>query len=291
MAQTISNQARVSFSYEGSDVTYTNDSNVVNSTMREKYDFLLEKTATADCFRPSDRITFFVHITNTGCGCLGLFRVSDTLGGEDYMTYVDGSARLFVGGSMTEITPTNVSPLEFEISSDLARDAELILQYTAEVDSDINAEVTEIVNEVSVEACPCVCGCDTSSSSSMRCCITKTTSLTIEKCEFADVLITKAVSNDNVCCDEEVDYIITLTNIGSVDATNVVVTDTLPANFTLLEIHSENNGVHYKYDASEFDLDDANLLTLPNATGTAIYVPAIAPGVDNTIRIRIHGHM
>ena len=84
---------------------------------------------------------------------------------------------------------------------------------------------------------------------------------------------------------------ITLTNTGNVDATNVVVTDSLPSNFTVMEIHSENNGVHYKYDASEYTLDDANFLTLPNETGTLIYVPAIAPGVDNTTRIRIHGHM
>ena len=127
MAQTISNQARVSFSYEGSDIVHTNDSNIVNSTMRERFDFSVSKTATADCFRPGDRITFFVRIINTGCGCLGLFRLSDTLGGEDYLNYVVGSARIFVGGSMTEIEPTSLSPLGFEISSDLSKDAEMIL--------------------------------------------------------------------------------------------------------------------------------------------------------------------
>jgi uncharacterized repeat protein (TIGR01451 family) len=99
------------------------------------------------------------------------------------------------------------------------------------------------------------------------------------------------VSKDSICCDEEIDYIITLTNIGNVDATNVVVTDTLPADFTILSIRKENNGNSYVYDSSEFDLSVANLLTLPNATGTIIEVPAIAPGVDNTTRIVIRGRM
>ena len=58
-----------------------------------------------------------------------------------------------------------------------------------------------------------------------------------------------------------------------------------------MSIHKENNGNHYDYDASEYTLDDANFLTLPNETGTIIEVPALAPGVDNTTRIRIHGQM
>ena len=74
-------------------------------------------------------------------------------------------------------------------------------------------------------------------------------------------------------------------------ANNVVVTDTLPENFVATEIYMENNGVRYVFDPSEYTINDANLLTLPNATGTAILVPAVGPGVDNTTRIRIQGHL
>jgi len=281
----ITNQAHVSFSYEGTDVTKTNHSNTVTATIKDKYGISVEKTATAECFRAGDTLTYFIHVTNSGCGCLGSFVISDDLGTEDYLTYIEGSARLFMNGSMTEIVPTGINPLGFEINQRLERDDELIIQYNVMVNSGISLDVTEITNTVTVTAYPCGCNCDS------REAITETITHTIEKCEFAEVLITKAVSNDSVCCADELDYMITLTNTGTIDATNVIVTDSLPESFTVTEIHMENNGNHYKFDASEYDIDSANFLTLPNATGTEILVPAIAPGVDNTTRIRIHGHM
>lgn len=285
--ESITNQAHVSFSYEGSEVVKTNHSNVVTSSMKDKYGVSVEKTSTTDCFRAGESITYFVHITNTGCGCLGRFVVSDDLGGEGLITYIEGSARLFINGSMNEINPTNISPLEFTITERLERDAEMIIQYNALVNSDISSEVESITNSVTVTGYPCGCECNNTNSD----CITDTASLTIEKCEFAEVLITKAISKDNLCCDDEIDYFITLTNTGTVDATNVIVTDSLPNTFKTTEIHMENNGNHYQFLASEYSIDDANFLTLPNETGTEILVPALAPGVDNTTRIRIHGHM
>ena len=284
--ETISNQAHVSFSYGNSEIVKTNNSNIVNTTMKDTYSIVVEKTSTTECFRAGEIISYTVHVKNDGCGCLGRFVVSDNLGGEDRTSYVEGSARVFIGGSMSEITPTGLDPLTFDIDGRLEREGEFVLQYNVLVNENISSDITEITNEVSIRAYPCDCGCNSNED-----CVEGTSSYTISKCEFAEVLITKASSNDNLCCGEELDYMITLTNIGNVDATNVVVTDSLPTGFTLTEVHSENNGVHYKYDASEYDVSDANLLTLPNATGTAIYVPAIAPGVDNTTRIRLHGHM
>ncbi len=284
--ETISNQAHVSFSYAGSEETYSNDSNIVNSSIKDKYSISVEKTTTTECFRAGEIISYMVRVTNTGCGCLSNFTATDNLGGEDYATFVEGSAKLFIGGSMRDITPSSTDPLTFEFTERLERDEEFILQYNVTVNEDISSEVTEITNHIEVRGYPCDCCCDNNGGS-----VEGSAEVTVPKCEFAEVLITKAVSNDNVCCGEELDYMITLTNTGNVDATNVIITDSLPSTFTVMEIHSENNGVHYKYDASEYDIDDANLLTLPNATGTAIYVPAIAPGVDNTTRIRIHGHM
>jgi len=287
--ETILNQAHVSFSYEGSTETKTNDSNIVSSTMKDKYSISVEKTSTSTCFRAGETINYTIRVTNTGCGCLGGFTIIDDLSGEGYLSFVEGSGRVFIGGSMTDIVPTELDPLTFEVDGKLNRDEELILQYSALVSENISSDIEEITNNVCVHGYPCGCGCR--SERRGKHCVSESTSLTIPKCEFAEVLITKAISNDNLCCEDELDYLITLTNIGNVDATNVIVTDSLPTSFTTTEIHMENNGNHYKFDSSEYTIDAANFLMLPNETGTAILVPAIAPGVDNTTRIRIHGHM
>lgn len=285
----VSNQAHVSFSQEGSGVIRTNSSNIVNSTMKDKFSILVEKTSTTTCFRAGEIINYTIRVVNTGCGCLGGFTITDNLGGDDYLSFVEGSGRVFISGSMTDVVPTGVDPLIFEVDGKLNRDEELVLLYSALVNENISSDVEEIINTATVHGYPCGCGCR--SERVGRHCVVENASLTIPKCEFAEVLITKAVSNDNVCCGDELDYLITLTNIGNVNAANVIVTDSLPVTFTATEIHMENNGNHYKYDPSEYTIDEANLLTLPNEIGTAILVPAIAPGVDNTTRIRIHGHM
>lgn len=293
MAQTHTNQAYVTYSYEGASGPQTNESNMVTSTRRDRYDFSVEKTATTDCFRAGENITFFIHISNTGCRCLGKFYICDNLGGNEYLSYVEGSARLMVGGSLIEITPTNTYPLEFEISHNLEKNESMFLQYTATVSSSISTEVESITNKIEVRACPCG-NCEDNeqvATGTGSNCISKTATSTISRCDYAELLITKQVSSTDICCDDEVDYFITLTNTGTIDATNIIVTDSLPEEFTLMEISTENNGDVYVYDASEYNLSAANFLTLPNATGTAIYVPAVSPGVDNTTRIKIHGHM
>lgn len=280
----ISNQAHVSYSFTGGE-TRTSNSNVVNSTILDEYAFSVEKTTSRSCYRPGDTLTFYIQLINTGCGCLRNFRISDDLGGEGYLTYVEGSARVIVDGILEEITPTGTDPLEFEIPDRLEREEGLVLLYNVEVIEDLSEEVNEITNTVTVTGYPCGCDCNDNR------CITETSSATIEKCEFAELLITKQASSDTYCCDDEIDFFITLTNTGTVDATDVIVTDELPESFTLTSIFMENNGETYEFGPTEYTLSDANFLTLPNAIGRAILVPSIAPGVDNTTRIRIHGHM
>ncbi len=216
---------------------------------------------------------------------LGRFVISDNIDSDSNVTYIVGSARLYIGGSMHLVVPTNTSPLEFDISEQLSRDEEMFLQYTVTVNNDSVAE--QITNEVCVEAYPCGCRCGSDSGEYAR----KTASFTLNRCQFAEVLISKAHSRDNICCGDELDYFITLTNTGNIDATNVVVTDTMPNNFNATEVHMENNGIHYQFLASEYSIDANNMLTVPIAGGTKILVPSLKPGFDNTTRIRVHGHI
>lgn len=282
----ITNQASVSFSYEGSENTQTNNSNVVSATMLDEYSIKVEKTATSTCYRPGDTLTYFVQVVNNGCGCLKNFTISDDLGTNGHLSYVDGSARVIADGILSEIVPTGTTTLDFLISDRLEHDDGFVLLYNVTVNSNLSEEVNELQNTVTVTGYSCGCKVEEERQS-----ISATATATITKCDYAEVLITKQASSDTYCCDDEIDFFITLTNTGTVDATNVVVTDSLPENFTATAIHMENNGNHYEFSPSEYTINSANLLTLPNETGTAILVPALGAGTDNTTRIRIHGHL
>ena len=136
----ISNQAQVSFSYEGGS-TRTNNSNVVNSTLLDEYSFSVEKTTSRECYRPGDTLTFYIQVTNTGCGCLRNFQISDTLGENNNLTYVEDSARIIYDGTLNSITPTNLSPLEFDVSDRLERGNGFVLLYNVVVNENISEEV------------------------------------------------------------------------------------------------------------------------------------------------------
>lgn len=281
----ISNQAQVSFSYAGG-TTQTNNSNIVTSTMLDEYGISIVKTASKDCYRPGDTITFYIQVQNTGCCSLKNFQISDTLGENSYLSYVNGSARVIVDGILINITPTSTpETLNFTIPDRLDRETGFVLLYNVTISANIPESINELTNTATVTGIPCCCTTEPPIT------VTDTTTATISKCEYAEVLITKQASSDTYCSDDEIDYFITLTNTGTIDATNVVVTDVLPTGFVTTDIFMQNNNQTYHFLPSEYTIDDANLLTLPNATGTAILVPAVAPGIDNTTRIIIHGHV
>jgi len=290
MSKTISNQSDVTYSYDGARNSENTRSNVVNSTMNDRYGFDVEKTASVDCFKAGETITYYIHVTKTGCGCLRNFHVCDNLGGcEGYLTYVEGSAKLFINGVMSSITPVSLSPLEFVVPNQIERDEEFVILFNVTVSSNISEEVQEITNEVCVKGYECDCGCESEQSDEN--CHTECDCLTLPRCQMAELLIEKDISRNTYCTGEELDYFITLTNIGNLDAKDVVVRDTMPEEFTATEVHMENNGVHYQFDPSEYDIDSNNRLTVPNATGTPILVPAKTPTNDNSTRLRIHGHV
>ena len=77
--ETITNQAHVTFSYGDSETTKTNYSNIVNSSIKDKYSISVEKTSTTECFRAGEIISYTISVKNTGCGCLSNFEITDTL--------------------------------------------------------------------------------------------------------------------------------------------------------------------------------------------------------------------
>ena len=89
----------------------------------------------------------------------------------------------------------------------------------------------------------------------------------IPAASFARVNVIKTQSTETPQIGEDFTYTIDLTNSGNLDATSVLVTDELPANFSLESVEMVSNGITTVLDPSDYSYED-NLLTIPSSTST-----------------------
>ena len=276
MATTVTNQASVTFDYTGATGSVTNESNCVSAVINDEYSFTLELTSSSTSYRPGETITYFVRITNTGSSGLAKIRVSDDMAGG-VINYIPGTAQMIYNDVITQLNATSTYPLEFTLPMTLPAGETVIVIYNTTVDNVVTTRVTDIINTVTVTA---AAGTGT---------VTQTDSLTLTIEDYANVLIEKTQSTDNVNNNGTMVYTLTLTNTGNLDATNVVITDQLPEEFTITSIVSNNDGTTHTYETSEYTLSATNELTLPNTTGTQIIVPADDGTGSNITTITITG--
>lgn len=286
MAQIISNQATATYTFEGSREARTAVSNVATTTLLDDYSLEVNKQNYQQCFRPGENVTYSIRVSNTGCRKLKDFIIVDDLGkpenGLSPLVYMEGSARLSIGGEFMEINPTSTDPLTFNVSNTLLAGEHFIITYIATVDQAISSGLLEITNTANVSA---VSGCDDENQT--RYSDSDTSSL--PRCTDANLIITKQVSKSSICSCDSYDYIITIENSGLLDANNVVVTDYLPQGFSVNSIRVENEDTIHDYDPTEYSLDDNNFLTLPNISGTVINVRSVEPGITHSAVVTING--
>jgi len=287
MPTIISNQATATYSFEGSVTVRSTTSNIANTTLLDNYSFEVNKDSLQSCFNPGENITYTLRITNTGCKRLRDFVITDDLAqpeqGDAILSYMASSARLIYNGNITEIDPSDATPLTFSVSETLEPGESFIILYVVTVASDIATELVEIVNNVSVTA-NTTCNCN-----DQETCMA-TDSFSLPRCADANLIMTKCVSKSSICSCDSYDYVIKIQNTGLLDATNVVITDILPNGFTINNIHVENEEINHNYLASEYDFNNTtNLLTLPNETGTVINVRSVEPGISHETVVTISG--
>jgi uncharacterized repeat protein (TIGR01451 family) len=199
------------------------------------------------------------------------------------MTFLDGSGTYSVNGITSFIIPTSVNPLTFVLPSPLAAGETAIITYIARVSSGLSETVETIVNTASISA-------NEGSETGAVITVIPSPSNTIVRADFADVTLTKNVSSSQITSGEEFSYTITLSNSGNLDATGVIVTDTLPDGFNITSVTSETNGVTTTYSASDYTVDPVtNTLTLPTGGILTLSVPAADGGLSGTTVVTITG--
>lgn len=283
MATPINNTASITYGY-GRSGTDSAVSNTVTTNLIEDYAISAYKISNNLAFRVGENITYQIHISNDGTMDLYNVTVSDDLGGTGFpLSFLEGSATLNINGVSTTITPTTVNPLVFTIPSVLPAGERAVITYVARVSSSLDTSVEFITNTATISA-------NEGSQTGTVISVSPNPSVTLERAEYAEVIVTKNVSSNEVVVGETFSYTITLSNSGNLDATGVIVTDTLPDGFVISSISSLSNGVQRVFQPTEYSVDaSTNTLTLTSGTADTITVPAAINGNNGTTVITVTG--
>ena len=286
MATQINNTASATYNYGISRVIQDSaSSNTASINLITDYAISGYKEALNPDFRAGENITFFIHIANDGTQPLYNVTVSDDLGGVGTpLSFILGSSSLNLNGTNTPITPTTVNPLSFVLPSPLQAGDLATITYISKVNSSLSDDITSITNTATIQA-------NEGSTTGNIISVTPSPTVTIPLADFANISIVKGVSTNTIVAGETYSYTLTLTNSGNLDATGVVITDVLPANFVVSSISSVTNGVQTNFTTDDYSIDTAtNTLTLPSTTSAlSITVPAAIGSLDGTTIITITG--
>ncbi|MBQ7917735.1 MAG: DUF11 domain-containing protein [Clostridia bacterium] len=283
MATPINNTASITYGY-GRSGTDSAVSNTATTNLIEDFAISAYKLSNNEFFRVGENITYQVHISNDGTLDLYNVTMSDNLGGTgNPLSFVEGSATLSIGGVTSSITPTTLNPLVFTIPSVLVAGENAIITYVARVSSSLPQEVETITNEVIVSA-------NEGSVTGPQILVSPNPTDTISRAEYAEVQLTKNVSASEVSVGDTFSYTLTLSNSGNLEATGVIVTDTLPDGFVIDSITSVTNGVQRVFQPTEYSVDaTTNTLTLTTGAAETISVPAAVNGNNGVTVITITG--
>ncbi len=266
MATILNNSATLT--YNSGANTGSAASNVVSTSLLDSYSLRAQKFTANDSWRPGENITYLVTVTNTGTQPLSAVEVTDDLGGavRTPLSYVANSALVIDGGSVTQVTPTDVNPLTIPLGGVLQSGESITVLYVAQVNAAVSDSVQEITNTVQAFARQGGGAGDEVES--------EPDSVTIPREDFAQIDITKSVDKAVISSGDTLTYTFTIENSGNIPATNVVITDTLPEGFQITSIQSETNGVVTVYDEEDYTVSADNTLILPTGNGVTITVPA-----------------
>lgn len=284
MPTQITNTASSTYSF-GSGRVSSATSNIASTTLLAQFQIEATKTAQVSTYRAGDNVPYILELKNTGTSTVYNVSISDNLGGGGELDYVTGSAYIINNGVLTQVTPTSTSPLEITVIDEMPSESDIIVLYTARVDPNLASTIDDITNTVTLTAFETAGGTEISD--------LPTPTATITRESYALVQMTKVVSSSEIRVGVPFSFYITLENSGNIDATDIVITDILPANFTINSITSNTGGVITNFTSSDYTLDaSTNTLTMPSSSSSlTITVPSASSSSGNQTIVTITGQI
>lgn len=258
---TFTNMATLSFN--GNQV----NSNTVTGTITQV--LAAAKTSVEGNYYPGDTVTFIVNIVNSGTTAFTDLTITDDLGGYTYngstvypLTYVEGTAKLYVGGEAQSAPTVTAGPPLVVTGLSVPANSSAVLVYQARANSyaplGLEESVTNTITVTGTGISDLTASAVTNFDTQAR--------LTISKC----------LSPTVVAENGQVTYTFTLQNYGPVAVTaadDAVITDTFDPALDLSSVTfngvSWTGGTQYTYDdTTGVFTTQEGYVTVPAATYT-----------------------
>lgn len=270
-------------------LTYHGNTTNSNITYGEILDVLTAaKTAIEGSYRPGETVTYAVTLRNTGVSPLTNLALSDDLGGFTFgtetlypLTYVDGSATLFINGILQPAPALTSGPPLVLTGLTIPAGSDAVLVYQALANEYANpATDSTIINTVTITGG----GLSTP----------VTAEETVTSMAEPLLTITKSISPTQVVENDRVTYTFVIQNSGSeavVATDDAAITDTFTPILTALAVTFNGlpwtEGIQYTYDESTgLFATVPGEITVPAATYTQDPVTGaytVTPGIATLV--------
>lgn len=238
---TFYNQATLSYN------DTTTNSNIVAGELVEVLS--IAKTATDDTYKPGDLVTYIVTLINSGTTAYTGLELSDDLGTYEFntlsltpLTYVPGSLRYFVNGTLQTTPAVNAGPPLVIRDLSVPANGNATLIYEARVNEYASPETTGTLTNTA-----------TLSGDMVSTPVTASTVLTSD--DAAQLSISKSVSPETIAENGQLTYTFVIQNTGNTPAAatdNVAVTDTFTPILSNLSVSFDNTAwtspANYSYN-------------------------------------------
>lgn len=270
MATILKNQAQIYYNYgtsSGEAVSNETETAVVNP-----YSILITKWALTPTYRPDSNVSYLIRVENNSQEPIYNIAIADNLGSTSAakpLRYIEGSMVALINGAEHTIAPSINANGDMMLAYPLPamEPGDVItLAYASRVSAG-----TAITGRITNTATATGNGGSVTGPA-----VSASAEADVEQAAYASVTVLKEAP-EQVLPNGTLNYTLTLSNTGNMEATGVTVRDVLPEGYTVTEITATTEGLTVHYLPEDWIINpENNEIRFPNAAGSKpINVPAM----------------
>ena len=270
MATVLKNQAQIYYNYGTSSGAAV--SNETETTVVNPYSILITKWALTPTYRPDGNVSYLIRVENNSQEPIYNIAIADNLGSTSAakpLRYIEGAMVALING------------IEYTVTPSMNANGDMMLAYPLPVMEP--GDVMTLAYSSRVSAGTAITGRITNTAtatgnggSMTGPAVSASAEAVVEQAAYASVTVLKEAP-EQVLPNGTLNYTLTLSNTGNMEATGVTVRDVLPEGYTVTEITATTDGLTVQYLPEDWIVNpENNEIRFPNAAGSKpINVPAM----------------